>query len=121
MLKERKEVLDMLKAGQITFEEAETLLEALEEKEVKPEIVTKNKPSSMRMLRILIESSDGDDVKVQVPLQFAKFLKIAKVDEKIKDQDIDFDQLIEMIENGVDGEIVNIKSADGDIVKIVVE
>jgi hypothetical protein len=37
------------------------------------------------------------------------------------DFDIDVDELIEMINSGIVGEIVNVKSADGDIVRILVE
>lgn len=36
-------------------------------------------------------------------------------------KNIDFASLLSLAEQGVIGEIVNIKSADGDIIKIVVE
>ena len=36
-------------------------------------------------------------------------------------KDIDFDQIFNMIENGVIGKIVEVESSDGDIVEIYVE
>jgi flagella basal body P-ring formation protein FlgA len=39
----------------------------------------------------------------------------------LEDMDIDIDTLIEMINSGAIGDIVNVKSADGDVVRITVE
>jgi hypothetical protein len=73
------------------------------------------------MLKILIDSADGDVVRVQIPIEFAKLLKTGKFNINLEDNDIDIDALLEMISAGVMGEIVNIESADGDNVRIVVE
>jgi hypothetical protein len=57
-----------------------------------------------------------------LPIEFAKLLKSKKFNiDSLDDIDLDVDTLIEMINSGAIGELVNIKSADGDIVKIVVE
>jgi len=124
---ERLHILSMLSEGTITADQAESLLNALgEEKEdFDQEIIIKKpkKPGSFKMLKVLVDSADGDKVRVQIPVEFAKLLKTAKFNGKINDMDmdLDIDSIIDMVTNGVEGEIVDITSADGDIVKIVVE
>ncbi|MFA7076449.1 MAG: hypothetical protein WC152_07295 [Candidatus Izemoplasmatales bacterium] len=121
---ERMKILELLSKKIITAEDAEKLLAALSanaDNDVieNPVAVKKNQ---FRMLKILVDSSDGDEVRVEIPIEFAKLLKskkIMKVDTD--DFDIDIDELIGMINAGVIGEIVNVKSADGDIIRIVVE
>jgi len=117
---ERMRILELLSKGIITADEAEKLLSAVGEEPVKTELVT-NKKDQFRMLRIYVDSADGDEVRIQVPIEFAKLLKSGKFNVDFDDMDIDVDSLIEMVNNGVIGELVNVKSADGDIVKIVVE
>ncbi len=121
---ERKNILEMLSEGTINAEEAEKLLNALnEDKEdfAQEVVVAKPKKGSFKMLKILIDSEDGDKVRVQIPVEFSKLLKTTKFNGKIDDFDIDVDAIIDMVTNGVEGEIVNIQSSDGDTVKIVVE
>ncbi|MBN2503741.1 MAG: hypothetical protein JXB20_00180 [Bacilli bacterium] len=120
---ERMKILDLLSKGTITAEQAENLLGAMGEAEerVETEQVAKKK-TPFRMLKILVDSADGDEVRVELPIEFAKLLKSKRFNiDSLNDTDIDIDQLIEMVNSGVVGEIVNVKSADGDIVKIVVE
>ena len=123
--KDQTTILEMLKEGKITVEEAQALLEALKEspKDTKNEVewVQKKNPSNRKMLKVLVKSADGDDVKIQVPIEFTKFLKMGNTDLKLNEYDIDIDELVKLIEEGANGEIVDIKSADGDFVKIVVE
>ena len=75
------------------------------------------------VLKIRILSADKDKVNINLPLSIVKIfakdgeLKMLK-DKKI---DIDINQLIALVEQGVVGELVDIESADGDTVKIAVE
>ena len=119
---ERLKILDLLSKNVINAEQAEKLLNSLGVTEEKEETQVVNKKNQFRMLKVLVDSADGDQVRVELPIEFAKLLKskkIMKVDTA--DFDLDIDELIGMINSGVVGEIVNIKSADGDIVKILVE
>jgi len=69
-----------------------------------------------------VDSADGDVVKIQLPIEFAKLLKSGKFNiDQLDDMDIDLDALIAMVNSGVIGELINIESADGDVVRIVVE
>lgn len=120
---ERMRILDLLSKGIITPDDAEKLLSAMVGSgNDEPTIIIPQKKASFRMLKILIDSSEGDNVKIELPIEFAKLLKTSKFNvEKLGDMDIDIDALIQMINNGAVGDLVNITSADGDIVRIVVE
>ena len=78
------------------------------------------------MLRIVVESKDGDHVRVNLPVMLVKIaidtgMSLPQIngDEVIKN--IDFAQIFRMIELGVIGNLVDIESADGHTVKIFVE
>lgn len=122
---ERLKILDLLSKGIIKADEAEKLLTALEgEKSNEANAVPvygEGKKAPFRMLKIFIDSQDGDVVKIQIPVEFAKLLKTGKFNVNLQDADIDIDALIQMISSGVMGEIVNVESADGDVVRIIVE
>ncbi|MCK7486865.1 MAG: hypothetical protein MZU97_16220 [Bacillus subtilis] len=123
---ERMKILELLTKGLITPADAEKLLTALSnqtsENDESPIQVVAAKKAPFRMLRIYVDSHDGDKVRIQVPIEFAKLLKTGKFNiDAIEDFDIDIDMLLQMINSGVIGELVNVESADGDTVKIVVE
>jgi len=120
---ERMKILDLLTKGVITPEDAERLLSAMgDRKEPVVQEIVNTKKAPFRMLKILIDSADGDVVKIEIPIEFAKLLKSGKFNvDKLDDMDIDMDALIQMINSGAIGEIINISSADGDKVKIIVE
>ena len=121
---ERMKILDLLGKGIISSDDAEKLLSSMDrpsEEKYSEQVIVNNKKAPFRMLKILIDSADGDVVRVQIPIEFAKLLKTGKFNVNLEDNDIDIDALLEMINAGVMGEIVNIQSADGDNVRIVVE
>lgn len=121
---ERMKILELLSKGVISADEAEKLLAALGHNEQASDeevIVVNKKKAPFKMLKVLVDSNDGDKVRIQIPVEFSKLLKTSKFKSNIGDADIDIDAILEMIAQGVDGELVNIESGDGDIVKIIVE
>ena len=120
---ERMKILELVSKGVISVEDAEKLLNAMGDQDtIQNETVISAKKAPFRMLKILVDSNDGDQVRVELPIEFAKLLKNKKMMKLDTDDfDIDVDELIEMINSGIVGEIVNVKSADGDIVRILVE
>ena len=122
---ERMKILDLLAKGVISSDDAEKLLSAMErpsENKFDEQVVLpSNKKAPFKMLKIFVDSSDGDKVRVQIPIEFAKLWKTGKFNMNLQDTDIDIDALLEMNSAGVMGEIVNVESADGDNVRIVVE
>ncbi len=121
---ERMKILELVSKGVITAAEAEKLLAALNGPEIQEVIdIPKAKKNQFRMLKVYVDSADGDTVRIQIPIEFAKLLKTNKKFMKIDNEefDIDVDMLLQMINSGAIGELVNVNSADGDTVRIVVE
>ena len=121
---ERMKILELLSKGIVSAEDAEKLLNAMDKSdEIKraDAIVFDQKKAPFRMLKIIIDSEDGDKVRVQIPVEFAKLLKTGKFNVNLSENDIDIDALLDMISSGIVGEIVTIDSADGDKIRIVVE
>ena len=78
------------------------------------------------MLKIRINSNEGDKVVVNFPLVVAKLLVDANIPGSLNISGydlsgIDFKQVFALVEQGVIGEIVSIDSSDGDHITIVVE
>ncbi len=122
---ERMKILELLSKGVISTEEAEKLLAALgksdQETPINTVFLPNDKKMPFRMLKIFVDSSDGDNIKIQLPIEFAKLLKTKKFSANLEGSDIDIDSLLDMINQGVVGEIVNVQSGDGDNIRIVVE
>ena len=77
------------------------------------------------MLKIIV-SHEGDKVKVNLPIPLVKAgLRIGMGMPQVKGnaalESIDFGELIALIDSGVIGKLVEVESADGDIVEITVE
>lgn len=124
MSDDRLRILEMIEKKIITAKEGVELLKSLDINDEKVSIV-KNKKEAFKMFRVKVLSHDGDKVNVQIPLEFAKvalksgkgFMKI----DQIQDIDLDFDLIIDMIEKGALGKIVDVESADGDKVEITID
>lgn len=78
-----------------------------------------------RTLKILVDSSDGDKVRVNLPLKVGRMVlsKGSKLSGRWSEtlDEEDLDMVMDMIDAGHVGEIVNVSSADGDTVVIKVE
>ena len=75
MNEERKKVLEMLAAGKITADEAERLLDALQDKtaETSPQTALAKALDDMpQYLFLKVDSADGDKVNIRVPLKLVK-------------------------------------------------
>lgn len=119
---ERLKILELLQEGKITPQQAESLLSALMEPAAKENKVEVQKKGPFRMLKICIDSKDGDKVRVNIPVEFAKLLKKGRFGNvNLDDFEIDIDSILEMVQSGLNGEIVSMDSQDGAHVKIIVE
>ena len=78
-------------------------------------------------LRIKVDSAQGDKVRVNLPMSLVKVGLEMGVDisgsingvEALKN--VDMSKLIDLVERGLIGKLVEVESADGDTVEIVVE
>ena len=80
-------------------------------------------------LRIKVLSSDGNKIRVNVPMTLVKLALEIGVDvvpnvggehgDMMKS--IDMEKVVKMVEQGLIGKLVEVESADGDIIEVVVE
>lgn len=82
------------------------------------------------MFRIYVDSADGDRVRVNLPLPLFQVLLESGVSfssfgvgnkESLDSLNIDWKALMLLAEQGVIGNLIEVESSDGDIVRIVVE
>lgn len=135
---EKIQILKMLEDKKITVEQAEKLLKAIDGVESKsstqrnvPEVLSSDKTVLGGKLKgkfkVEVESADGDNVVITLPLMLAKLalnmMPKQKMNE-IKLDGIDLEQIVNNIEEFVDmvnEDIVNVESANGDHVRIYIE
>ena len=78
------------------------------------------------MLRIVVDSADGDKVRVNLPMALVQLamemgMGMPQVSGNDALKDIDWAQVMELVRHGVMGNLIEVESADGDIVRIFVE
>lgn len=79
------------------------------------------------VLRIRVTSTDDDKIRVNLPIPLLRVLADSGMDIATEVSGIaslkslDMQKILELVENGTIGKIVEIESADGDNVEIVVE
>ncbi|EYE89352.1 hypothetical protein Q428_02630 [Fervidicella metallireducens AeB] len=122
MNEEIMKVLKMVEDGKIDSQKASELISLL---------TTKNQEiqadaNREKMLKILVKSAKGDDVKINVPVKFISTLgsaikKIPKVEGVDGLEEIDLQAILKAVSEGLEGKIVDVKSEQGDLVEIIVE
>jgi hypothetical protein len=128
---ERKKILEMIAQGKVTPEEGERLLAAMgESAQAGPHpagggAVAVQPAAGHRWLRIHVDTSEGERVRVNVPWKLAKFAinfipKEARA--RLGDEGFDVSEIIDGIVSGAaDGEILSVDTNQGDKIRIVVE
>lgn len=87
------------------------------------------KPVDQMILKVLCESSEGDKVRVNLPMGIVRvglelgmnFTDNFNVNGVETLRNLDWQQLLQMVDHGVIGKLVEVESADGDRVEIWVE
>ncbi|SFD32300.1 SHOCT-like domain-containing protein [Clostridium uliginosum] len=129
MNEEMSKILKMVQEGKITSEKAEQLIEALNTKSTSIETLgnTSNDTDIInKMLKIKVTSHEGDDVNVNLPIKFIKTMlktigKIPITDNIKGMENVDLNFISDAIDNNLSGKIVDVKSADGDLVEVSIE
>jgi hypothetical protein len=107
---ERKKILDMVVNGQLTAEEAEKLMAAGEKAEREETGLAGNK-----FLIIKVHQGENTNVNVRLPIGLAKIAKMfipKDLEVNGKPLDIDFDEIIKLVETEVTGNIVEVHQID---------
>lgn len=128
MSDEKMRILEMIQSGQITAAEGRDLLSALDDSETAKPAGLGAVPDGNRYLRVRVTTGDHTKVNINVPLRLLKVAgKLADVavkcipaqarremqDKGVDLSDINFDELVEAIDNGlVDGKLVDIDTDD---------
>lgn len=125
MNEEIMRILKMVEEGKLNADKAKELIDALEQQNEQMIVV---KDYDNKMLKVNIESHEGDEVKIKLPVKVIKTIIKAtgKLPMMSNNMDgININELMDIISNSLDsavmGEIVNISSAEGDEVKVLVE
>lgn len=78
------------------------------------------------MLRIVVDSADGDRVRVNLPMGLVQVametgMEMPQISGNDAMKNIDLRKILEMVSQGAVGNLVEVDSADGDAVRIFVE
>lgn len=122
----------LLGGGDFTESEAKRETPAEEKKPEPREAKTdikKNANISNLFLKVKVISQFGDNVNVKLPVSLLKSLKGVLESVKLNSamtggidlSTIDFDAVFELVDSGVLGEIVDITTQNGDMIKVCVE
>ena len=103
-----------------------SLDELLKNEKSRSVIVNEKKDINKMMLKILVKTQKGDNIKVNLPVAIIKiFLENGNISNFISGnkmlEGIDFAQLFVLIEQGIIGELVSMENVEGDHVTITVE
>lgn len=129
MKEEITRVLTMVQEGKIDADKGSELIQVLKEKEETGNKLF-DKPTKYldKTLKIRVVSAESDNVTVNLPIKLVKVVLMAghsiaasipQSEKYVKD--IDISLIFEAIENELDGQIVDIKSANGDTVSVIID
>ena len=114
MSEEKRMILEMIKDGKISIEEAEELLEKANPNESSDSNAQSKKPNSKKFLRVRVTEEDKVKANVNIPIALAEVgLNLIPKEKLIVDgKQINMDQILKLIEEGTEGELVNIDAED---------
>lgn len=81
-----------------------------------------------KTLKIRVVSTENDNINVNLPIKLVKVVLLAghsiaasipQSEKYVKD--IDINLILDAIENELDGQIVDVKSANGDTISVIIE
>lgn len=78
------------------------------------------------MLRIVVDSADGDHVRVNLPVALVQValdmgMEMPQISGNAALKSIDLAQVLALVQQGAIGNLVEVESSDGDVVRIYVE
>lgn len=123
MNEEIKRILKMIEEGKIDSTKAGELIEAINKSSDVQKIAA---PGNLdKMLKVRVWSATKDTVNVNIPIRFLKAIGNAVNNIKIpgvsEEDGIDVKLIMEAIDSGLEGKIVDAKSGNGDIVEVSIE
>lgn len=123
---EIEKVLTMVQEGKVDATKASELIQVLKERESSS--TASPKSYTDKTLKVRVVSAENDNVTVNLPIKLVKVVLLAghsiassipQSEKYVKD--IDINLILDAIENELDGQIVDVKSANGDTVSVTIE
>lgn len=107
--------VDELLSGKQEMQPAVTLVPEEQRKDIKD-----------MMLRIMVDSKNGDKVRVNLPMALVQMavemgMEMPQISGNAALKNINWMQIMELVRQGAMGNLVEVESADGDTVRIFVE
>ena len=124
MHEDELKILKMIESGTITAEEGMKLLEAIGSTEKKK--ATSSSKREAKNVRVVVES-DHKSTPVDIKLPLGIFKAGVKIGEKFSPEfqgamaGIDYESVLNAIDEGATGEVVSVTTDDGHLVKIYIE
>ncbi len=120
------DISSLPKLAQILGVSVDTLLSGKAEPMAQLVPVEQRKDIKDMMLRIMVDSAEGDKVRVNLPLALIQValdmgMELPQLSGNVALQNIDLRQILELVRQGAIGNLVEVESADGDTVRIFVE
>lgn len=123
MKEEVKRILNLVEEGKIDSDKAAELIEALNSQPGAQQMDRAG--SSDKMLRVRVISGTEDNVNINIPVNFLKAIGSAVNNIKIpgvsEHEGVDIRMIMDAIDSGLEGKIVDVKSGNGDIVEVIIE
>lgn len=128
MSAEIEKIITMVQEGKVDATKASELIQVLKDRESGNNLSSKSSAYTDKMLKVRIVSAENDNVSVNVPIKLVKVVLLAghniaasipQSEKYVKD--IDIGLLLDAIENELDGQIVDVKSANGDTISVAIE
>lgn len=125
---EIEKVLTMVQEGKLDTAKASELIQVLKDRESGSNGTPKSSIYADKTLKVRVVSAENDNVTVNLPIKLVKVVLLAghniaasipQSEKYVKD--IDIDLILDAIENELDGQIVDVKSANGDTVSVTIE
>lgn len=121
---ERMKILNMIREGKISAEEGAKLLSALGDSEKPTRAQSSRASGEPRWFRVRVTDLVNGKTKVSVNIPFGLMEWGMQIGAQFAPEvgDLDFEQLKEMLESGVEGKVVDvIDEEDGEHVEIFIE
>ena len=108
----------------VTTDELLSGKQALQEVRVLPP--EERKDIKDMLLRIIVDSANGDKVRINLPMALVQVamemdVEMPQISGKEALKNIDLNQIMELVRQGAIGNLVEVESVDGDTVRIFVE
>jgi len=124
MKEEIKRILNLVEEGKIDSDKAAELIEALNSQPETRQMARQGSSDKMLHVRVISENTK-DNVNINVPVSFLKAIGTAVNNVKIpgvsEQEGIDVKMIMEAIDAGLEGKIVDVKTGNGDLVEVTIE